>query len=274
MIRCEILAVTGTRTQRSYAQDVRDELEFAAIPRPYHRAGARQPLGLFIVVGTARRLFGFVLNQSVRPRNPHCIRFSAATQIKRHGHAIVDFLLIQRSSLHLYLSAVRQLQVLDAVQRNGDGLRTRSGGTGEAPITARCGSRFEPSMPVQQRPGRRHNIDPAIVIDVVGAQPFRACGKLRQIYRFELPGELVLVHHPGMIPIADHQIECLAVGLPAVQHPIQRMAGRERKIGGMVRESGRTLITQKHRFVAQQQQIQIVVMIVIEPDRFLESSRR
>ena len=51
----EVLAVAGTRAERSDAQHVRDVLELAAIPGPDDRAGSGQALRFLVLVTSCRR---------------------------------------------------------------------------------------------------------------------------------------------------------------------------------------------------------------------------
>src|SRR5271166_3068696 len=75
-----------------------------------------------------------------------------------------------------------------------------------------------------------------------------------------------------MVRVTDHEIESLAVGVKAESRGINGVACDKWEIAGVIGKSGRALIAQQHLLVTQKKQIKIVIVIVIEPDRLLETA--
>src|SRR5579872_3871977 len=116
-------------------------------------------------------------------------------------------------------------------------------------------------------------IQPAIIVEV-GLQR-REISRLSGERRCSISAaELVAIEHRRAIPIDYRQIERLAVRRDSQLESIFHRPSNERKISGAVRESSRTLIAHEGRFFSEQDEIEIVIVIVVDPNGPIEPALR
>ena len=97
VIHGEILSVTGAGAERGHAEHVRDELEPAAVPGEDHRAGAGESLGFTDGQELAGGLADFVLDEAIRPGDPHGLDLRLRREAECERRAGIELLLIERS---------------------------------------------------------------------------------------------------------------------------------------------------------------------------------
>src|SRR5579872_1389654 len=116
-------------------------------------------------------------------------------------------------------------------------------------------------------------IQPAIIVEV-GLQR-REISRLSGERRCSISAaELVAIEHRRAIPIDYRQVERLAVRRDSQLESILHRPGNERKISGAVGESSRTLIAHEGRFFSEQDEIEVVIVIVVDPNRPIEATLR
>ena len=80
--------------------------------------------------------------------------------------------------------------------------------------------------------------------------------------------EFVCIKHTGVVTISHDQVHAIGVRNCVVQSTIGCLCGNKRKRFGFIAESRRSVVAQQDRLFAQQKKIQIVIVIVIDPNRF------
>ena len=86
--------------------------------------------------------------------------------------------------------------------------------------------------------------------------------------------ELIAVEDGSAAVVEDGEIEGLGVRDGAELEGVGGVTGSERKIGGAVGESSGALIAQQRGRVAEQDEVEIVIVVVIDPDGGLEAALR
>ena len=84
--------------------------------------------------------------------------------------------------------------------------------------------------------------------------------------------KLVSVQHRFATLIEDCQIKRFCVGFQSKLHGARGVGFHEREGCGLVPKAGGTLIAHECRVVAEQDEVEIVVVVVVHPDGFFEGS--
>ena len=173
MVDWKKAAITRHRTQWSHAQHIRNKLKTRPIPSPNHRAGPRKPLRFFVRICLVGGLLHFVLNQPIRPGNPHRIGHRAPAQIEQNRVAWVDLLLVQSAGLDLDFGSLCKFHILDAGESNANPVGRQF--ARQEVIVAKIGigeslsgaNRKALALLIDQRwSAIQHNIQIAVAIDI------------------------------------------------------------------------------------------------------------
>ena len=142
--------------------------------------------------------------------------------------------------------------------------RRRSVSRADLPVPARLLRR------VDQLGGVGQKVDPAVAVQVLGGEA-RGVGRQRgQRCRLVFSAQPVPIDHSGMIGVGDGEIHPLRVRYDVKRRGGKRLARDERKVRGPIRPSlgsTRPGIAHVGRALAQQDQIEVVVVIDVEEDR-------
>ncbi len=255
MIHREIGAFAIARAEGSHAEHVGDELDGTPVPGPDHGAGTGEPLRFLIRVAASGGLADFILDEAVGPGDAHYVH-SGGAGIEQQRHSGVGLFAVERAGFDLDFGILRQLEALNALQAHAEPVRR-----GRAAVQA------EMQLAIGRDAGAIHA---AIVIEigiearVVGRPALEGCGGV-------MPAELIAIEHRRMVAIEHRQVESFAV-----RHDAQFFGRRgvrldEREVGSAVGKSGRAFIAIQRRSCAQQDQVEIVIVIVIHPHGALET---
>ena len=130
--------------------------------------------------------------------------------------------------------------------------------------------RLPPRSPVQQdgQPGRAagDQVDPAVVVHVARQERGGAGAERVERIRAILAAEQVPVQHGRAVRVGHDDVAAGRVGDEAERHAVDGMPADEREVLRLIAEAGRPVVALYGRRVAEEQQVEIVVVVVVDPD--------
>ena len=179
-------------------------------------------------------LLDLVLDEAVGPGDAHHVDAGVGAEIEEQRNAGVDLLLVELAGFDFDLGILRQLQALYALELNTDPMR-------------RGMKVFD-----LERIGRRATVG----LDGVAA------------------AELIAIQHGRVIAIEDREVEGFGIGIHAQFTDLGGMAGLEGEVRGAVGETGGAFIAQERGGVAEEHEVEVVIVVVIDPGGALEAALR
>ena len=120
----------------------------------------------------------------------------------------------------------------------------------------------------------RREVCAAIVIHVAGRETERARRQFRDVLRCIRAAQGVAIENSRAIRVRHHEVEPGGVGLEVETHGVQGPAGGEGEALRFVAETSLAVIAEEAGVVAHQEQVRVVIVIVVQPERFAEGAAR
>ena len=92
--------------------------------------------------------------------------------------------------------------------------------------------------------------------------------------RLEPPAEAIAIERSGTIRVAHDQVGPTRVRDQTEGHGVEHLTGGEREVPRAVVEDARPALAQEHRPRAEQDEVQVIVVVVVEPHRSREPTLR